>query len=156
VSGVNFSPALKWFVLLLLPLTLAWKVTVRPVDGTEPMDRMAEFLIHHHFQVAEETVRVGMPIAVATTLECRMVVGVPSSYGSHRDAVRDLASATDQVFTVFRGSIYAEQPVWATAFYRLWSKFLRETGIGSDITPVYAVIAAQSCNAKQLPWNQLG
>jgi hypothetical protein len=156
VSGVNSSPALKWFVLLLLPLTLAWKLTVRPVDATEPKDRVAEFLIRHQFRIAETKIMIGMPVAVATTPECRMLVGVPSSYGSHRDSVRGLAGATDQAFFVFRGGLYDEQPVWATAFYRLWSKFLREIGVARDITPVFAVIAAPGCDARQLPWNELG
>ena len=156
MSGVNSSPAVKWFILLLLPLTLAWKLTVRPVDATEPTDRVSEFLIGQHFRVAETEIMVAMPVALATTPECRMLVGVPSSYGSHRDTVRSLVGATDQAFFVFRGGLYDEQPVWATAFYRLWSKFLREIGVARDMIPVYAVIAASGCDARRLPWNQLG
>lgn len=152
---MNCSPALKWFVLLLLPLTLAWKLTSDPRDGTEAKDRAAEFLIRHRFYVAERDT-VGMPLAVATTPDCRMLVGVPTAYGSHRDTINNLAAATDDVFIVFRGRIYPEQPIWTTAFYRLWSKFLRALGSGGEITPVFAVIAAPGCNARRLPWSELG
>jgi hypothetical protein len=152
---VNFSPALKWLLLILLPLTLAWKLAARPMDERDPMERVAEFLIRQHFQVAE-VVSAGMPIEIATTPQCRMLVGMPSSYGSHRDTVRSLGTGTDRVFIVFRGQIYAEQPIWLTAFHRLWSKLLYEFGLGQNITPVFAVIAPPSCEAEKLPWHELG
>jgi hypothetical protein len=162
VRGVSCSRALKWFVLLLLPLTLGWKLAVRPGDSgvlteKEAQLKVAEFLVRQHFTVAvSEQMDEGRPTISATTGMCRMLIAKSPAIGSDRDVIRRYATAADRVFVVFRGRVYAEQPTWLTVSDFLWSRFQRELGFNAQASPVLAVIATTSCDAERLPWVELG
>jgi hypothetical protein len=93
-----------------------------------------------------------MPVIQATSSSCRVLVTKVAPDGSNENLVRDLATATDRVFIVFRGEVYAQQPVLLTVTNYLWSRSLRKLGLVRRITPVIAVVASTSCNIKQLPW----
>jgi hypothetical protein len=41
------------------------------------------------------------------------------------------ATVADQVFVVFAGKIYAEQPTWLTVPDFLWARFRRELGMSA-------------------------
>jgi hypothetical protein len=166
VPDVKFSPVLRWFLLILLVITLGWKVVaVQPDDysGFEKKEadgkrKIAEFLVHQHFTafVPEETI-TDLPVVRATAGPCRMLV-IKSSYdGSDHDRiVRGYASATDTVFVVFGGRIYAEQPTLLTVSDFLWARFRRQLGLRVEARTVLVVIATKSCEAERLPWNELG
>ena len=151
---------LKWFVLLLLPLTLGWKLAVRPSDSGELKDaqhKMAEFLVRQHFTVAvSDKMEEGRPAIRATAGACRMLVAKSPAMGWDRDMIRRHATVADEVFVVFAGKIYAEQPTWLTVSDFLWTRLRRELGVNVQPTPVLVVIATTSCAAARLPWNQLG
>ena len=153
---VNYSPAFKWLLALLLPLTLVWKLTAAPDASLELKDKLVDFLGNHRFDVVvlEEWMDT-MPVIRATTGTCRMLVMKISADGWQRDLIRDHAEATDHVFFIFRGKVYPDQPTWLTAAAGLWSRLLRELGVRRHITPVIAVIAPQLCNAEGLPWEEL-
>jgi hypothetical protein len=167
---VNCSPALKWFIVLLLPLTLAWKATVGPDDANDLELEVVTFLRNQRFDVTSTSeARKGspertaydaqgmnyMPIIHATSGSCRMLVAKIFWDGSSKYLVGDLAAVNDRVFIVFRGRVYAQQPILLTVFYYLWSRFLRELKLVRHITPVLAVVATPSCTAEQLPWDAL-
>jgi hypothetical protein len=164
VRGVSFSPGLKWLVLplLLLPLTLAWKLVARPAEEAAPNDRdiqarVAEFLNRQHFVVsAAERVGEGKPMLGASAGTCRMLIARATPIASDRDMIRQNASVGDSVFIVFHGQVYSEQPTWLTAADYLWSRFRRELGFASRSIGPLAVIAARSCDAERLPWAELG
>jgi hypothetical protein len=159
---VSYSPVLKWGVLLLLPLTLGWKLAVRPVDSgdlkeKETQLKIAEFLVRQRFAVAApEKVQEGQPAIRATAGPCRLLVAKSPSMGWDRDLIRRYATAADRVFVVFAGKIYAEQPTWLTVPDFLWARFRRELGMSAQPTPVLAVIATTTCAAERLPWKELG
>jgi hypothetical protein len=164
VRGVRSSPAFKWFVLLLLPLTLAWKVAVRPA-GTNQLNegekeaqrRVAEFLMRQHFVVTvSDSVEEGRPTIVASAGPCRIQIAKSPAVGWDRDLVRRYATPADEVFVVFRGRVYAEQPTWLTTSDYLWARLRRELGLGGEASLVLALIATRSCDAERLPWNELG
>ena len=161
MRGVSFSPALKWFVLLLLPLTLGWKLAVRPgglgeLTQKDAQRNVAEFLARQHFAVSvSEQTDEGRPTISATTGMCRMLVARSPAIDSDRDLIRRYATAADRVFVVFRGRVYSEQPTWLTVSDFLWSRFRRELGFNAEAAPVFAVIATTSCDAERLPWNEL-
>jgi hypothetical protein len=162
VLGVNSSHALKWFVLLLLPLTLAWKLAVRPGDAPElgeeeAQRKVAEFLVRQHFRVVVSgNMEEGRPAIYATAGACRMQIAKSPAIGSDRDMIRRYATAADRVFVVFHGAVYAEQPTWLTVSYSLWSRFRRELGLKTEASPVLAIVATSNCEAERLPWNELG
>jgi hypothetical protein len=165
VSGVSCSRALKWFIVLLLPLTFGWRLAVnsyiKSAQSNEPQERVIEekvvrFLARNHFNVvgAEEVV-FGLQLLRVTAGLCRMRVALSSSRGWHRDSVRNLIMPGDQAFIVFAGRIYQEQPMWLTVSDFLWSRFLFELGLSPSATPVINVIATPDCEAERLPWNEL-
>jgi len=159
---VSSSPVLKWGVLLLLPLTLGWKLAVRPGDSGELKEKetqlkIAEFLVRQRFAVAiSEKMDEGQPAIRATAGACRLLVAKSPSMGWDRDLIRRYATAADRVFVVFGGKIYAEQLTWLTVSDFLWARFRRELGMNAQATPALAVIATPSCAAERLPWNELG
>jgi hypothetical protein len=160
---VSYSPALKWSILLLLlPLTLGWKLAVREGGSTEATEKdaqrqVAEFLIHQHFTVVvSEQVAEGQPIIRATVGACRILIAKSPAVGWDRDLVRGYATATDRVFVVFRGNVYSDQPTWLTVSDFLWARVRREIGFKAQAAPVLAVIASTNCDAERLPWNELG
>ena len=152
---------LKWFVLLLLPLTLGWKLAVRPSDSGELKEKdaqgkIAEFLVRQHFTVAvSDKMEEGRPAIRATAGACRMLVAKSPAMGWDRDMIRRHATVADEVFVVFAGKIYAEQPTWLTVSDFLWTRLRRELGVNVQPTPVLVVIATTSCAAERLPWDEL-
>ena len=162
----KFSPVLRWSLLILLVLTLGWKVVaIQPDDysGFEEKEvggkrKIAEFLGRQRFtaSVPEKTI-TDLPVVRATAGPCRMFVIKSSSDGSDHDRiVRGYASATDTVFVVFAGRTYAEQPTLLTVSDFLWAKFRRQLGLPVEPRTVLVVIATKSCEAERLPWNELG
>jgi hypothetical protein len=153
---VNCSPALKWFIVLLLPLTLALKVTVGPDEANDLELEVVKFLRNQRFDVTSTSEKMNyMPIIHATSGSCRVLVAKIFSDGSSRDLIGHLATVNDRVFIVFRGRVYAQQPILLTVVYYLWSRFLRELKLVRHITPVLAVVATTSCDAEHLPWDAL-
>jgi hypothetical protein len=156
-SDVTCSRALRWSLVLLIPLTLGWKVVAAQRAPYQLKDRMIVFLTRHHLQVevTDRMIVSDMPLINATAGTCRMQIVEASPDGSNRDVIRDLAKASDELFVVFRGEIYREQPTWLTVSHALWSRYLRQLGFSSSAMPIIAVAATTSCNARRLPWAEL-
>jgi hypothetical protein len=149
---VSCSAALKWFVALLLPLTLACKVSVVAHDDpNELASEIIQFLSHQAFDVVL-TELDSMPVVQATSDSCRILIAQVEPDGSSQDLVRGLATTGDRVFIIFRGRVYAQQPVLLTVTNTLWSRSLRKLGLMRRITPVIAAVANASCNIEELPW----
>jgi hypothetical protein len=163
---VSCSRAFKWFIVLLLPLTLGWKVVVssylRSSQSSEPSEKViehkiAEFIVRNHFDVVRsERVVFGLQVLEATAGACRMRLAISSSRGWHRDLIRNFTTPEDRTFVVFGGKIYREQPMWLTVSDFLWSRFVGELGLKAYPAPVINVIASPICDAERLPWNDLG
>jgi hypothetical protein len=158
---VKSSRALKWFILLVfLSLTLGWKVLARATREQQPTDRniqvqVAEFLARQHFTISMlEQAEQGRPVVTASSGSCRILVIKSPALGWDRDLIRRYANAGDQVFVVFQGRIYSDQPTFRTVFDTLWSRFLRELGVTAWPSPVFAVVARPECGADRLPWDK--
>jgi hypothetical protein len=157
---VNCFPVLKWslllLLLLLLALSLAWKSAIRIDYSSNLEQKVLSFLVRNHFVVAvsEEMIRDHRTFR-ATRASCQMLITPISHRGWERDTIDSRATVADQVFIVFGGKIYAEQPTWLTASDFLWYKLLSELGLKIRPTPVIAVIATKTCDAERLPWYEL-
>jgi hypothetical protein len=151
---VTFSPALKWFVALLLPLTLAWKFSLKVDDSTQLKSRIVTFLADQKFAVDEAQELNGMPVIRGSSGSCRILVMRASPDGWNRDIIRDMAAGTDRVFIVFRGKIYDDTVRWATLVGYLQSEVLYRLGLAPHERAVIAVVAPAACNADRLPWDQ--
>jgi hypothetical protein len=153
---MHCTPALKWFIALLLPLTLGWKLTVRPDDPRELNDSLVEFLARHQFDViVTEEKMENSPVIDATAGSCRILAGKISPDGDTWQLVHRFAAPKDHVFAVFDGRAYPAQPTSLTAVSGLWSRFLREMGLARHQTLVIAVVASATCDAEELPWDEL-
>ena len=158
---MNCSRALKWLVVVLLPLTVGWKLLVYANDTSDPIvkaeDKVVRFLSSHQFKLVGIQKMTGeLPVVYATAGTCNMFVAVTSSRGWHRDMIRDLTKPSDQNFIVFRGRVYSEQPMFLTITDFLWSKLLNQLGFPVYASPVLAVVATKDCDADRLPWRDLG
>jgi hypothetical protein len=140
----------------VLLATIGWKLAIQPDDPNYLKEDLIKFLERNHFNVVvtDEIVNY-TPIIRATTASCHLQIGRITPDGSNRDLMRHIAAGTDRSFVVFRGAVYAQQPVLWTVLNYLWSRFLRELGLISHITPVINVAANASCNAERLPWGEL-
>jgi hypothetical protein len=156
LRDVNLSPVLKWVLPLLLLISLGWKSAIRIDYSSNLEDKIRSFLVRNHFfvTVSEEMIRDHRTFR-ATKAACQMLVTEISHRGWERDAIKKRASVLEQVFIVFGGKIYAEQPTWLTASDFLWYKLLSELGLKVRPTPLLAVIATKNCDAERLPWYEL-
>ena len=157
---MSCSRALKLSVLLLLlPLTLGWKLAVKPgaaLGEPDTLRRVADFLVRQRFSVTvAEKVEEGQPSLLARAGPCRMLIALSPPTASDRDLVRRHASPGDQVFVVFRGRVYAEKPTWLTVSDFLWARFRRELGVTVRAAPIFAVVASPGCDAERLPWGEV-
>jgi hypothetical protein len=155
-QGGNFSPVLKWVLLLLLVMSLGWKSAVRIDYSSNLEDKLRSFLVRNHFlvTVSEEIIRDHRTFR-ATKAACQMLVTEISHRGWERDSMNRRATVMEQMFIVFGGKIYAEQPTWLTASDFLWYKLLSELGLKVRPAPLLAVIATNTCDAERLPWYEL-
>jgi hypothetical protein len=145
-------------LVVLLALTLGWKVVARSTAGEQPTDRnvqgaIAEFLVRQHFGVSlSERIEEGRPAVAANSGSCRILVAKSPALGWDRDLIRRYADSDDRVFIVFRGRIYSDQPSFLTVFDALLTRFRREFGFNVQPNPV---LAKMNCDAERLPWDQL-
>ena len=153
---MNSSGVFRWFIAGVLLLTIGWKVAIQPDDPNYLKEDLVKFLERNHFSVVVTDEMVNYtPIIRATTASCHLQIARLTPDGSNRNLIRHIAAGTDRSFVVFRGTVYAQQPVLWTVLHYLWSRFLRELGLIRHITPVINVAADSSCNAERLPWGEL-
>ena len=140
----------------MLLVALGWKIAIQPDDPNYLKEDLIKFLERNHFSVVVTDEMVNYtPIIRATTASCHLQIGRLTPDGLNRDLIRHIAAGTDRSFVVFRGAVYAQQPVLLTVLNYLWSRFLRELGLIRHIAPVITVAVNSSCNAERLPWGEL-
>lgn len=162
---MSCSSGFKWFVGLLLLITLGWK-WVAISHGITPSTnvreertaerRLTDFLVQNHFVIAgSREVVFGMQLLLVTGGPCQMKVVLSSSRGWHRDLIQNLKAGAVETFVVFGGRRYQEQPTWLTVPDFLWARLLSGIGFSNQPRPVITVIAGRGCEAARLPWQEL-
>ena len=153
---MNSSRALKWCFVLILLLSVAWKIAIPPDNPNDLKDALVEFLDRNHFTtVLTDEIINDTPIIQATSASCHLQIAKLTPDGSNRDLIQHFAKGADHHFVVFRGAVYKQQPTYLTVIAYLWSRFLRELGLIKHVTPVIAVAANSACEAERLPWGEL-
>jgi hypothetical protein len=152
VQDVKFSRELKWLVAIMLPLSLAWKLTVAADTDDHQKFEIVAFLTRQGFHaVANEDLNGTGIQAVSGNCQMRVI----KYDGGARDIIRDLMAATDRLIFIHRGKVSLEQPNFRTTLDDLWTRSLRKIGLANHQPPVLAVLASAECNADQLPWEEL-
>ena len=105
--GVKCSLALRWSILILLPLTIAWKLAVKPENPIEIEDAIVEFLAHQHFDitVTKETMHY-IPIIEASSASCSLRVMRVSPLGDEANVVHSFGGSTDHIFSFSQKCLY--------------------------------------------------
>ena len=156
MHDVSYSPAFKWFLILLVPITLAWKLTV---PGRVPIEsattKAVEMLVRQHFNVALVKGAPWEPALRATSGACRILVTNASPIAWERTFTSNHATSDDDVFVVFGGRIYSQHPTWLTVTNFLWFRLRHELGFNVQPTPILTVVANKNCQAERLPWKEL-
>ena len=153
---MNCSTALKWFLILALPLTLGLKLVARPdrrsaASAPNVQQTVAEFFLRQRFTVAlPDRTGEGQYMLRASAGPCRILVANSDPIAWDSDAIRRNATAGDRVFVVFRGRIYKDPPTWLTVPYFLWSRLERELGLRAEAAPLLCIIARAGCGAERL------
>ena len=155
---MNSSIVFKCILAVALLLSIAWKVTIPSynivVQDTLD-DDVIEFLKRNAFNVLLTELN-GIPVIEAKNGSCTLQVIRLQPDGSNGHLIRHVLTGADRLFVVFRGRVYAQQPVFLTVIGTLWSRVLRGARLIRHIPPVIAVGANRGCNAERLPWIQLG
>ncbi|HJS84356.1 MAG TPA: hypothetical protein VJ779_02735 [Acetobacteraceae bacterium] len=157
------SLTFRSLVALLLVVSVGIKLTIRsqPSHGAVPATEspatgaVAAFLDRHGFRVNEADSRPESPVVFADAGTCRLLAVLAAPEGWHRELVRRLASPDDQVFFVFDGTVYPNQPVWRTWIHHIWGELNRYIGLTPSSRPVVGVIASPSCDLRNMPWREL-
>ena len=161
---MNSSAAFKWLVIVLVPLTLGWKLVGEERTSSEAKVDIIDFLSRHGFEVTKrawgdvsfiDATTAIIDATTETTGVCRMSVVEVSPDGWTRDIAHQIFGETDHQFFVFRGTTYTKQPTWLTFSDHLWSQNLRKLGFARSDAPVIAVSATAPCDAERLPWDEL-
>jgi hypothetical protein len=149
------SSTLKWLLIVLMPITMGWKVVIQPENPGETRDAVFKFLKDQKFDVrtTDESIE-DMPIIEASSDTCHLRIARVSPLGHEAELVRRASKADERIFYVFRGADYSKQPIGQTLANYFWFKFLRELGLVSRVPPVFAVMT--SCAAERLPWTEMG
>lgn len=154
---MNYSRVLRWLMLLVLPVSLGWKLAAGAETPQQMTERMVAFLKRSQFEV-EVTDKMNwnaFPLMHASSGSCRLVIAEESADGWNSEIIRDFARSMDRLFIVYRGAIYPQRPGWLTLTHYWWSRYLHKIGLGGREMPVIAVAQTASCSAERLPWAEL-
>jgi hypothetical protein len=159
---VNSSRTFKWIIVGLILLTVGWKITIPPGDARDLDRDLITFFKRNNFgvEMAGRIVNpdIGsteVPVIRANKDSCTLVVAALIFDGSNRQLIESRLASAERHFVVFRGKIYAEQPILLTVTNYLWSRFFTELGLGSRESPTLVIGSNASCNADLLPWTNL-
>src|SRR4249919_2268371 len=115
---MSSSGAFRWSIAGVLLLTIGWKIAIQPDDPNYLKDDLIKFFERNHFNVVVTDEMVNdSPIIRASTSSCQLQIARLTPDGSNRDLIRHLAAATDRSFVVFRGTVYAQQPILRTVLH---------------------------------------
>lgn len=87
--------------------------------------------------------------------DCRMILASMAPQGWHGGAVRQMAGDGDELFFVFDGAVFREQPATQARLQLYLSLFLRRLGFSAPYYPLLGVIADPACHADAYPWAEL-
>ena len=157
------SSRLKLLFALLFALSTAGKVIAdgRSRHGTEETiqstakDRIATTLGRHGFRVEKAEALPDSPFVPAVAGDCRLLVVLAAPGGWHRDITHRLASPQDQVFFVFDGVMYRDQPKWLPWVHQYWHALNLHVGRKLAARPLLGVVGSPDCDPRVIPWREL-
>jgi hypothetical protein len=153
---VNSSSIFRWFLAAVLAVSVSWKFAISSDREDRTNEDIVNFLTRNLFEVSyTDQIANSFPVLRATSHSCTLKIARLAPNGSDRDLFRHMSLGADRTFVVFRGQVYAQQPIWWTLLDDIWSRHLHEIGFSKRVAPVLALAASSSGEAQQLPWDEL-
>ena len=144
-------------IVLLFALAVGSKIWLRGQGGGEavaaPRSIVTEAADRHGFwtlPVPPDDAQLDR-VTIARG-QCSAVVTTASLLGIHRSAIRMSAAPGEQVYFVYRGQKYDDQPLWATVTDHYFSRIARVFGRSGGTHPLFGVAASSYCRPDALSW----
>jgi hypothetical protein len=148
--------ALSLAFCLVLGLSVALKLPglLRVTEGSaNAISPEIEMLLRQHsFQVSQYAPDNDLTWMSGIEGDCRIMIAAVAPQGWHRALVAQVATGK-QLFYLFDGSVYTEQPIFRTRSYHYWRKLNHYIGLSPQNLPVLAIVIAPSC--QKVPLSQL-
>jgi hypothetical protein len=145
----------------LLILTISIKISVGmnqflPEQGEIVRTHFTTFLMRQGFE-PDRVVAIENPITVSGhSGGCKLSIVNAELQGWHQYIIRRLASDGDQIFYLFRGRRYKDQPIWLTRLSSYWTGAIRTLGLTARSEPFFGIVASPTCDLDSMPWQELG
>jgi hypothetical protein len=153
---VIFRPGLSIVFGLVLAASLSFKVAgltgLVAAPASAIPHEITALLEQHDFQVAQHSADDDLTWVSGNAPTCKIRIAEIALQGWHQSLVAQIASG-NQLFYLFEGQSYSEQPVMRTRAHYYWRKLNRYIGLHAPTHPVLAVIANPGC--ENLPLSEL-
>ena len=127
----------------MLAVSVSWKFAISSDREDRTKDIIVNFLTSNHFEVSStDQIANSFPVLRATSHSCTLQIVRLAPNGADRDLFRHISLGADRTFVVFRGKIYAQQPIWWTLLDDIWSRHLREIGLSKRVAAVFGIAAS--------------
>lgn len=117
---------------------------------------MADFLKRQGFTLTGTDTNLDLVLIHARRPPgCVLTLALMAPQGWHGGVVRSLVEPGEELFFVFDGVTYAEQPVLRSRFRLYWTLLLRRLGLEAPLHPLFGVVARPACSGRELPWQDV-
>ena len=145
-------------IVFLFALAVGSKVWIRGQgggDGAGPDSRSALLQVadrHGFWSLPMPRDDAQLDRVTITRGQCSAIVTIASLLGIHRSAIRMSAAPGEQVYFVYRGQKYDDQPLWATVTDHYLGRIGRVLGQGGGSHQLLGVAASSYCRPGALAW----
>ena len=155
--GMTLRPALSGLAVLVLAVSLSLKLLITAEDVLTSKSSLnpsetAAVLERDGYEVTGSNTDNDLISVRAVAGRCSIMVAEAAPLGWHRSIIAQLA-AGHQLFYIFGGRIYPEQPLVLTSLHHYWNRLRRYVGLTGVNRPVLAVVASPAC--ENVPLQQL-
>jgi hypothetical protein len=155
--GMTLRPALSGLAVLVLAGSLSLKLLITAEDVLTSKSSLnpsetAAVLERDGYEVTGSNTDNDLISVRAVAGRCSIMVAEAAPLGWHRSIIAQLA-AGHQLFYIFGGRIYPEQPLVLTSLHHYWNRLRRYVGLTGVNRPVLAVVASPAC--ENVPLQQL-
>ena len=159
---MNYSFGFRLVVVILVPLTIGWKIVVPSHVEREMNGTLISFLTHNNFEIIahdelvdDDVLTTEVPLIQARRRQCDIWIAKLNSDGTNRQLIASHFSNVPLQFVVYEGAIYKEQRVYRTSATFVLSRVLAQVGLIMKATPSIVVYSSAYCDAENFPWTEL-
>lgn len=152
---MSSSAYLRAGFAILLAAAVLLKVQLWGATDARQVDfggGVSKLMAQHGFTVQRIEEGGDFPTVAGGAGACRLLVGSLTPFGFHRATLRRIAPPGSQVFVVYDGVRYADQPEWRTKLEHYWVRFNRVIGRVLTEPLVLGIVAWPGCEPGEIVW----